>query len=199
MRLKSAFVCTLGALVLLGGAIAYGQGGGAVAPQSTVRDEAMRNFDDAANKLIRLAEKMPADKYTWRPGEGVRSVAEVYLHAAGGNFSIPARVGLPRPEGFNPQGFDTSTTDKAKVVEILKQAVEHARKAYTNLADADVEKTSPWFGGRQATYREILFFLASHNHEHLGQSIAYARMNGIVPPWTEEAQQRQQQAPKKSQ
>jgi uncharacterized damage-inducible protein DinB len=59
----------------------------------------------------------------------------------------------------------------------------------------DVEKTSQWIGGRQATMREIMFFLAVHEHEHLGQMIAYARMNGITPPWTEEQQQRQQQQP----
>jgi len=171
------------------------------AAASSFRAEALRLIEDAETKLARLAEAIPVEKYTWRPGEGVRSVSEVFLHLAGGNFSIPRRLGTPPPEGFNPQGFDKSTTDKAKVVQILKDSFEHVRKAVNNLADADAEKTSPWLGGRQATYREIVFFLASHEHEHLGQSIAYARMNGIVPPWTEEQQQlqRQQQAPKSPQ
>lgn len=167
------------------------------APTAGPRAEALRILDDAATKLARLAEAIPQEKYTWRPGEGVRSISEVFLHVAGGNFNIPRRLGTPPPEGFNPRGYDTSTSDKAKVIESLKQSFEHARQAYLKVVDADLEKTAPWFGGREATYREIMFFLATHQHEHLGQSIAYARMNGITPPWTEEQQQRQQQQPAK--
>jgi len=163
------------------------------AAASSFRAEALRLIEDAETKLTRLAEAIPEEKYTWRPGEGVRSVSEVFLHLSAGNFNIPRRLGTPPPEAFTPQGFDKSTTDKAKIVQILKDSFAHVRKAVNNLTDADAEKTSPWFGGRQATYREIVFFLASHEHEHLGQSIAYARMNGIVPPWTEEQQQRQRQ------
>ena len=161
------------------------------------RDEVLRNFSDAADKAVRLAEAMPAVKYTWRPMEGVRSVSEVYLHIAAGNFSISRRFGAKLPEGVQINDeFEKQTTDKAKVVEILKQSVEHVKQAMNNLQDADLTKTSPWFGGKQATYREIMSFLASHTHEHLGQSIAYARMNNVTPPWTEEAQQR---APAKKQ
>ena len=172
----------------------------AAAPASGYRAEALQLIEDAETKFIRLAEAIPAEKYTWRPGEGVRSISEVFLHLSGGNFSIPRRLGTPPPEGFNPQGFDKSTTDKAKVIQIMKDSFAHVHKAINNITDADAEKTSPWFGDRQASYREIVFFLAAHEHEHLGQSIAYARMNGIVPPWTEEQQQRQrQQQPPKSQ
>jgi uncharacterized damage-inducible protein DinB len=166
--------------------------------QGNARDEALRNFSDAGDKLVRLAEKMPAEKYTWRPGEGVRSVGEVYLHAAAGNFNLSRRLGATVPEGIQlGAGFEKQTTEKDKIVALLKQSVEHVKAAIQNVADADVEKTAPWFGGRQAALREIMFFIASHNHEHLGQSIAYARVNGVVPPWTEEAQQRQQQQPPK--
>jgi len=157
---------------------------------SSAGDEAWRLFDDAAGKLVRLAEAIPAEKYTWRPGEGVRSVSEVFLHVAAGNYSIPRRLGAPPPEGFDPKGYETSTTDKAKVIEALKASIEHVHKAYTSVSDLD--KTAPWFGGRQATMREIMFFLDTHEHEHLGQMIAYARINGIVPPWTAEAQKRRQ-------
>jgi uncharacterized damage-inducible protein DinB len=169
------------------------------APSAGPRAEFMRFMEDAESKFIKLAEKTPAEKYAWRPGEGIRSAGEIFLHVAGGNYSIMRRVGLQPPADFKPQGYDTSTTDKAKIVEALKASFEHVRKGAVALSDANLEKTAPWFGNRQATYHEILFFLANHQHEHLGQSIAYARMNGIVPPWTEEAQQRQQQAPPKKQ
>lgn len=161
------------------------------------REEALRNFSDAADKTVRMAEAMPAEKYTWRPAEGVRSVSELFLHVAAGNFSISRRFGATVPAGIQLNAeFEKQSTDKAKVVELLKQSVEHVKAAMNNLQDADLNKTSPWLGGRTATYREIMFFLASHDHEHLGQSIAYARMNNVTPPWTEEAQQR---APAKKQ
>jgi len=168
-------------------------------PSTGPRAEFLRFMEDAESKFIKLAEKTPAEKYTWRPGEGVRSAGEIFLHVAGGNYSIMRRVGTQAPADFKTQGYDTSTTDKAKIIEALKASFEHVRKGALALSDADLEKSAPWFGNRQATYREILFYLANHQHEHLGQSIAYARMNGIVPPWTEEAQQRQQQAPPKKQ
>ncbi|OLD69492.1 MAG: hypothetical protein AUI33_09025 [Ignavibacteria bacterium 13_1_40CM_2_61_4] len=149
-------------------------------------------MEDAETKLLRLAEAVPAEKYTWRPGEGVRSVSEVFLHVAAGNYGILRRVGAQPPEGLDLRGLEKSTTEKAKVVEALKASFAHVRQATSKLTDADLDKTAPWFGDRQASYREILFFLAAHQHEHLGQSIAYARINGVIPPWTEERQQQQQ-------
>jgi uncharacterized damage-inducible protein DinB len=185
------FVIVLLGLILLGhtGATALSPQQAAPAAAASPRDEALRNFDDAAGKLLRLAEAIPADKYTWRPGEGVRSVSEVFLHVSAGNFNIPRRLGTNPPEGLDIRGLERSTTDKAKVIETMKQATENVRAAFAKVDD--LEKTTQWFGGRQATMREIMFFIASHNHEHLGQSIAYARVNGVVPPWTEERQQQQ--------
>lgn len=207
-RTASTVLCFGVSAVLLGGLLAASPGALAqsaapaappAAPTAGPRAEFLRLMEDAETKLVRLAEAMPAEKYTWRPGEGVRSVSELFLHVAGGNFSIPRRAGTEPPADFKPQGFETSTTEKAKIVAILKQSFAHVRQAALKLSDADMEKTSPWFGGRQATYREILFFLATHEHEHLGQSIAYARMTGVVPPWTaarQAQQQQQQQKPK---
>lgn len=170
----------------------------ATANASDVRAEYLTILNDAGNKLVRLAEAVPAEKYTWRPAEGTRSVSELFLHVAAGNFGIASRrLGATVPEGVNLQGLEKSTTDKAQVIELLKKSVDTARQAATSVPPADLEKTSRWFDGSQVTQRYIMFFLATHNHEHLGQAIAYVRMNGITPPWTEEQMQRQQQAPAK--
>src|SRR5712692_3980599 len=142
-----------------------------------------------------LAGAMPADKYTWRPAGGVRSVSEVYMHVAAANYNLPRVLGTPPPAGFNARGFDTSVTEKAKVIETLKQSFAHLRQAVLNMSDADVEKKLKWFGAEN-TYRGVLLFIIRHMAEHLGQSIAYARINGVVPPWTEEQQQQQPQKPK---
>src|SRR5437879_11300305 len=86
-------------------------------------------MEDAETKLLRLAEAVPAEKYTWRPGEGVRSVSEVFLHVAAGNYGILRRVGAQPPEGLDLRGLEKSTTEKAKVVEALKASFAHVRQA----------------------------------------------------------------------
>ena len=157
----------------------------AAAPNTAgaVQAEFTRNLDSAGDKLIQLAEAIPADKYTWRPSEGVRSVSEVLLHAAGGNYWIPTFIGVKAPEGFDSKTFEKSTTQKEAIVEQLKKSLAHVKAAAAAMPDADLNTKAKWFLG-ESTKREILFFLAAHNHEHLGQLIAYARVNGIVPPWS---------------
>ncbi len=169
------------------------------APTAGARAEILNELAGLEKRFLGLAEAMPADKYTWRPAEGVRSVSEVYLHVAGANYAIPQLLGIAPPAGFNPQSFGTQTTDKAKVIEILKHSFAHVRQGILNMPDADAEKPVKLFGADN-TYRGVMVFLVRHMGEHLGQSIAYARMNGVVPPWTEEqqrrVQQQQQQPPK---
>ncbi|MFY9583212.1 MAG: DinB family protein [Candidatus Acidiferrales bacterium] len=165
------------------------------APTAGFRAEFLNELAGVEKRFVGLAEAMPADKYTWRPAEGVRSVSEVYMHVAAANYNIPRLLGTPPPAGFNARGFDTSVTDKAKVIETLKQSLAHLRQAVLNMSEADGEKKLKWFGAEN-TYRGVLLFIIRHMAEHLGQSIAYARINGVVPPWTEEQQRQQQQKPK---
>ena len=88
------------------------------------------------------------------------------------------------------KNLEKSTTDKAKVVATLKDSFAHAKQAIKAMPDADLEKSMDWFGGKN-TERGVLLFIVRHAAEHLGQSIAYARMAGVVPPWTEDAQRKQ--------
>src|ERR1700726_4264045 len=141
------------------------------------------------DKFTRLAEAIPAEKYAWRPAPDVRSFAEVFLHISAANFNLYKLVGTPPPAGFDGKGFDKSTTDKAKVIATLKDSFAHAKKAITAMPDADLEKSLDWFGGKN-TERGILLFVVRHAAEHLGQSIAYARVVGITPPWTEDMQKK---------
>lgn len=164
----------------------------AAPPSAGVRAEFLNELKTQEDKFVQLAEAMPADKYTWRPAEGVRSVSEVFLHVATANYNLPRVIGFPPPPGFKVQGFDKSTTDKSKVISTLKDSFAHMRQAVLSMPDADVEKQVDWFGAKN-TYRGILLFIIRHNAEHLGQAIAYARINGVVPPWTAE----QQAQPKK--
>jgi uncharacterized damage-inducible protein DinB len=140
-------------------------------------------------KLVSLAQAVPAEKYTWRPAPGVRSIAEVYLHVAGVNFTVASSLGtMPAPTSA-PQAkdYETSTTDKARIIDQLKQSFDYARAAIGKMSNADFKKPFKKFGP-DATEGDIVYLIVTHTHEHLGQSIAYARMNGVVPPWTAAAE-----------
>ena len=150
---------------------------------SGFKSDALAHFDDASKKIVDLAEAVPAEKYAWRPAAGVRSVSEVFVHVASGNGLLPTFLGAPRPEGMNREAEKT-VTEKPKVLELLKSSIAHARAAIANVPDQDLDKKVKFFG-RDVTERWIVLQMVSHAHEHLGQSIAYARMNGIKPPWSE--------------
>lgn len=150
-----------------------------------VRGWFLKEVNSLEKKYLSLAESMPAEKYTWRPGEGVRSISEVHLHVAIANMRMPTAIGIKPPAGIEPKGFEKSTTEKAKVIEYLKQSFEHLRSATNTLTDEDMNKELK-FRGQPAIYAEVLAAVATHMHEHLGQQIAYARFNKVVPPWSEE-------------
>jgi uncharacterized damage-inducible protein DinB len=149
------------------------------------RSEVLAEVMIQEDKFTRLAEAIPADKYSWRPVPDVRSFAEVFLHVSAANYNLYKLVGTPPPAGFDVRGFEKSITDKAKVMATLKDSFVHAKAAIKAMPDADLEKSLDWFGGKN-TERGILLFITRHAAEHLGQSIAYARMAGVTPPWTED-------------
>jgi uncharacterized damage-inducible protein DinB len=153
------------------------------------RSEVMALVMIQENEFIRLAEAIPAEKYTWRPGPGVRSIAEVLLHASAANYNMYKSVGAQPPAGLDVQELEQSTTDKTKIIDIVKASYTHARKAITDMPDANLDKTLDWSGGR-ITQRGVLLFIVPHIAEHLGQLIAYARINGVVPPWSADEQKR---------
>lgn len=153
-------------------------------PAAGIRAALTKQIDAEANKLISLAEAIPAEKYDWRPAEGVRSIGEVVAHVAGANYFFPTFVGTDIPEGIDARSFEQAGTDKEQTVQRLKDSVVHMRKAIANVPDADLEKTVQMFGS-ESTYQGSLLLAAGHISEHLGQLIAYARMNDITPPWSD--------------
>jgi uncharacterized damage-inducible protein DinB len=156
----------------------------AAAPTSGYRAEFLNEMKYFEGRYTQLAEAIPADKYTWRPATGVRSVSEVLLHVAGANQGLPNFAGLMPPTGFTGQGYEQSTTDKAKVIAEVKKSFDHIRAAASQMKDADADKAMKVFG-MDMTGRSFSFFMARHLGEHLGQLIAYARVNGVVPPWSD--------------
>jgi uncharacterized damage-inducible protein DinB len=150
---------------------------------SPFKKDLISDIEAAEKELLSLAEAVPAEKYSWRPGEGVRSISEVYMHVAGGNYFLPTFAGITPPPGIS-RDMEKTITEKDKVIAALKQSFVHLHDAVEKTADADFDKNVKFFGGEEATIRYVFLVAASHCHEHLGQSIAYARTNGIVPPWS---------------
>jgi hypothetical protein len=159
------------------------------APSYDMKAQSLLDLGRVQQKFVDLANAVPADKLTWRPSADSRSFAEVFLHVAGERYQILALMGATPPEGFNGKTFEKSTTDKAQIVAELTRSWEFAQKAINGMTNADFAKLLPKLGP-QANAGDVVYILVSDAHEHLGQSVSYARVNGIVPPWTAEAQKK---------
>ncbi len=134
------------------------------------------------DKVISLAEEVPADKYSWRPEEGVRSVSEVFVHIGGANHFILSFLGKDMPEGFS-RDAEKNMTGKEDIVKFLKSSFEAAKK-FVLAVDADKLDETVKLPFAEMSQQKVLLLLTTHCHEHLGQSIAYARTNGVTPPWS---------------
>jgi uncharacterized damage-inducible protein DinB len=148
------------------------------------KSASLADIKDCENKFVGLAKAIPADQYTWRPGEGVRSIGEVFLHIIAADYGMTSMLGTPPPEGFNRQGFEKSTTDKDKIIDQMSKAFAYVESALEKTPDSELQKQMKLFGGKEGTGGDVLFLMITDLHEHLGQAIAYARMKGVVPPWT---------------
>jgi uncharacterized damage-inducible protein DinB len=184
-------------MILVLSAIPFGAAQAADALPSGIRGEILAGIKDAEDKLIQLADTTPEEKYSYRPSKDARSTGEVFMHVAGGNYFLANFAGIKPPEGINVEKYESSLTKKADIQKALKDSFAHIDKALMNFTDADLDKPAEFFG-RKSTVRGVYLLLLSHAHEHLGQSIAYARGNGIVPPWTaaREAAAKEQQGKK---
>ena len=163
-------------------------------PKSAFIQDLLGQIDRVKGQILALENAIPQDKAAWRPGEGVRSISEVYLHIAGANYFLMSFTGVKPPASAKVD--EKGTTDKAKIAEALKASFEWTSAEVAKMSDADLDKQVQFFG-QKSSVRNVLFVLLTHMHEHLGQSIAYARTNGVVPPWTEEQQAQMKNATKK--
>lgn len=163
-------------------------------PSYDMKAQSIFDLQDLQKKYVDLAGAIPAEKYTWRPAEGVRSFSELFLHISGANYNIPHLMEVPLPAGFDPKTFEKSTTDKAKIIEQLNKSFAASIAVVQKMTNADFAKPEKKLGP-DANDGDVVYILVTHAHEHLGQSIAYARVNGIVPPWTAEALKKSAQKP----
>ena len=153
-----------------------------------VRKQFLLDLDTLQSKFLALAAAIPAEKFSWRPAPGVRSVGEVFMHVAseyyvytplsfGGARSTVIAKGQPAIQAFEKM----STKDD--VLKHLKEGFAYAQSTVNGIDPAELVGTRKLFGGNY-TIIETSLGMTADMHEHLGQLIAYARMNGIKPPWS---------------
>ena len=135
-----------------------------------------------SQQLIALAEATPAEKFAWRPAAGVRSTSEVYMHITMANFYLLSVTGPKMPAGLK-EDSEKTVTSKAEVLDWLKRSLEAVQEAHAAAKPADLERRVH-IADREATVDGMYLRIIVHANEHMGQLIAYARMTGIVPPWS---------------
>src|SRR5947209_6265419 len=131
-----------------------------------------------SKQLIALAEAFPQEKLAWRPAPGVRSTSEVIMHLAFANFYLLSVTGPKMPADLNSPDLEKTVTDKAEVISWLKRSLEAVKTAHLAVKPADLHRKVKVFG-REAEVDGMYMRIIVHANEHMGQLIAYARMNGV--------------------
>ena len=151
---------------------------------AAVKAAFLADIEVMREKFMALAGAFPEDTYTWRPMEGVRSVSEVLMLIAGEGYAFaPMALGAETAMTFPEMQALAEITDKAQVIDHLTKGFDHTREALEAVDPATLVGSRELFG-QQRTTPALVLFVAGDMHEHLGQLIAYARTNRIVPPWS---------------
>jgi uncharacterized damage-inducible protein DinB len=137
-----------------------------------------------SRQLVALAEAIPAEKFAWRPGPGVRSTSEVLMHVALANFYLLSVTGPKMPDDLTSGDMEKTVSGKAEVIDWLKRSLEAVKTAHARVEPADLDRKVK-IEGRNATVDGMYLRIIIHANEHMGQLVAYARVNGIVPPWSQ--------------
>ena len=194
MRTIAVITCCL-AMLVSAATLSWSQPGDTAAPDHTapsydMKAQSLLDLERVQKRFVDLANAIPADKFAWRPSADARSFAEVFLHTAGERYAILKMMGAAAPEGFDAKAFEKSTTDKDRIIAELNKSWDFTKSTIGGMSNAEFAKLLPKLGP-QANAGDVVYILVADAHEHLGQSVAYARVNGVVPPWTVAQQQAQ--------
>ena len=153
--------------------------------QGQFQKETSGSLSFVSGQVMQLAQAIPADKYSWAPKAGVRSVAEVCTHIISANYFFGSKLGGKIPDGVKMETLEKDLKTKEAIAAELKRSYEMIIAAIKSTNDAALPaKVEFPFPGEFTSMSAILISLG-HTNEHLGQLIAYARMNGITPPWSQ--------------
>lgn len=180
---------TLAAALAVGLALTFAPPAGAQQTPSLMGD-LVGDVSEVEQKLVGLAHAIPADDWDWRPMEGVRSVAETFKHVVSDNYllTIPAGVPAPTETGITIDyqtavAYENREMSQEEIITALEASFTHLKAAMEAQGDDALAEEVNLFG-RNAPQQRLWILTTVHLHEHLGQMIAYARSNGVVPPWS---------------
>jgi uncharacterized damage-inducible protein DinB len=159
-------------------------------PPAPAAADILLSFSDSEHKVIALAKAVPEDKYSWRPAPGVRSFGEVFIHIVSAN-QLLMKLATSTPSAdelksaFEEQSkLEKQTFSKDRILAMLTESFATVQQALESARPGTLARPADFFG-TPTTSRGIFVNLDVHIAEHLGQAIAYARMNGITPPWSQ--------------
>jgi uncharacterized damage-inducible protein DinB len=141
------------------------------------------SYKSAIDKIEQLLGAFSEEQLAWRPSDAVLTTREVILHVAGANYFLGSKIGAKVPEGVNPQELAKPDATKADLLAVLQKSVAFANAAIAAVPESELATEMEFFG-QKASRMRFLFIFDEHVHEHLGQLIAYARSNNVVPPWS---------------
>jgi hypothetical protein len=177
-------IVVLIAVFVVGAVIASAQPGGVMA-------DLAKDIAEVETKVVGLANAMPESAWDWRPGPGVRSVGEVFAHVAADNYFMPAALGTAAPKEVGISGTDYKTVgayegrkrSRTEIIAEVQKSFAFLKAAIAAVPTDKLDAPMKIFG-TDTTARATWIGTATHLHEHLGQLIAYARSNKVVPPWS---------------
>ena len=153
--------------------------------QGQVQRETAGGVAFAQSQIIMLVQAIPADKFTWTPQTGVRSVSELCAHIIGGNYLFATKLGATAPAELKLESLEKDLKTKEALTAELKRSFEILITAIKSTKDDALATKAVFPFPGEYTNMSAMLIAMGHANEHLGQLIAYARMNGIVPPWNE--------------
>lgn len=176
--MKTGWMKTLLVLLVLSGRMAV------AAPPEGIFQGWDGEWTHVSQQLIALADATPEDKFSWRPAQGVRSTSEVYMHIAWANLYLLSFTGPKMPANL-PQHAEKTITSKADVIRWLKQSLEAVKQAHVKETHKGLQRKVRVFDGINTNAEGVYLRIIIHDNEHMGQLVAYARMTGVVPPWSQ--------------
>ncbi len=177
---------------LLMGAFSFAAPGDTVKSKVSAKElkqELLTLLVPVEKKLVALAQAMPEGKFAWRPNDKVRTFGEATLHVAATNYWVLVYLGdtlpkdVPITKEFKSAVQFEKNKSKEQVIKALHGSFKLFKEKIEKTPAADLFKTREYFGTKGTLHNFFLLFV-THNHEHLGQLIAYARSCGVKPPWS---------------
>ena len=188
--MRRSIILSLVAVLASAAPLAAQQAAPAAAPAGLVAD-LLRDVTQVERKMLGLARAVPADKYAWRPGAGVRSVGELVMHVAADNHLFPAILGTPADPATGitadyatAEAFEKRQIPRDSAIAELERSFAFVKKSLSAVPESRLGEKITMFG-QPFTTQQAWLLATVHLHEHLGQFIAYARSNGVKPPWSQ--------------